>query len=179
LKSCGKRGSDLARAFVAIGSNIDPAFHVRASLRALRAHVPVTAISTVYCTEAENRPEQPPFYNCVVEIDFQISPTELKFNVLRPIEETLGRRRTSDKYDSRSIDLDLIIYGDLIRNDSELLLPDPEIANRFFLAAPLAELAPELLLPGTGVRVSDLAARLAGDKALPLLQYTAELRAEL
>ena len=104
----------MARAFVAIGSNIDAAANVRAAVRALALRMPVVAISTVYRTEPEERPEQPPFYNCVVEINAEIAPLELKFQVLRPIEEALERRRTSDKYAPRTIDLDLILYDDLV-----------------------------------------------------------------
>jgi len=169
----------MARAFVAIGSNIDAAANVRAAVRALALRMPVVAISTVYRTEPEERPEQPPFYNCVVEINAEIAPLELKFQVLRPIEEALERRRTSDKYAPRTIDLDLILYDDLVLNCGGLVLPDPEIASRFFLAVPLAEVAPGLILPGTGLRISRVAAALAQDKAQPLKAYTALLRRDI
>jgi 2-amino-4-hydroxy-6-hydroxymethyldihydropteridine diphosphokinase len=164
----------MARAFVSMGSNIDPARNVRAALSALARHVAVTAISTVYLTPAEGQTEQPPFYNCVVEIGTERDPLDLKFQVLRPIEAALGRQRTPDKFAHRTIDLDLILYGDVVLNEEGLVLPDPEIYRRLFLAIPLAELAPELILPGSGVRVSDLAQRFGPMQ--PLESYTESLR---
>jgi 2-amino-4-hydroxy-6-hydroxymethyldihydropteridine diphosphokinase len=165
----------MARAFVSIGSNIDPARNVEAALRALARHVAVTGISTVYLTSAEGRPEQPSFYNCILEISAEINPLDLKFRVLRPIEAALGRERSSDKYAPRTIDLDLVLYGDLVMNEEGLVLPDPEIYRRSFLAVPLAELAPELILPGSDVRVSELARRFGPMQ--PLESYTEGLRA--
>ncbi len=169
----------MARAFVAVGSNINAPANVRAALRALAERVTVSRISTVYQTEPEGRPEQPLFYNCVIEIETEIPPLELKSRVLRPIEEALGRQRTSDKYAPRTIDLDLIIYDDLVLKSSDLVLPDPEISSRFFLAVPLSELAPSLTLPGTTLRVSRAAAAFARNKAQPLKPYTALLRRDI
>jgi len=169
----------MARAFVAIGSNINAAENVRAAIAALAMRLPLSGISTVYCTEPLERSEQPAFYNCVVEVDAAISPRDLKFRVLRPIEEALGRRRSSDKHAPRTIDLDLILYDDLILNDKDLIVPDPEIAGRFFLAVPLAELDPDLVIPGTGVRISAIAAGFSREKACSLIEYSAALKRDL
>jgi 2-amino-4-hydroxy-6-hydroxymethyldihydropteridine diphosphokinase len=145
----------------------------------LSRRVLVLGISTVYRTDPVGRPEQSPFYNCVVEIHTEIPPLELKFQVLRPIEKALGRHRTSDKHASRTIDLDLILYEDLVMNGDDIVLPDPDISRRFFLAVPLAELAPDLTMPGTDTRISELAAAFAGDERRPLKTYTALLRREI
>ncbi len=169
----------MARAFVAIGSNINAAENVRAAIGMLAQRMPLLGISTVYCTEPLERSEQPAFYNCVVEVDAAMSPRDLKFRVLRPIEEALGRKRSSDKHAPRTIDLDLILYDDLILKDRDLVLPDPEIASRFFLAVPLAELDPDLVIPGTGEHTSGLAAGFSGEKARPLMDYTASLKRDL
>ena len=64
----------------------------------------------VYRTEPLGRPEQPRYYNCVVEIETGIARVELKQTLLRPIEDALGRTHTADKFASRTIDLDLIVY---------------------------------------------------------------------
>jgi 2-amino-4-hydroxy-6-hydroxymethyldihydropteridine diphosphokinase len=168
-----------ARAFVALGSNIDPDGHIKAAVLALASHVQVVAISNVYRTDAEERPEQPPFYNCVVEIRTEIAARDLKFQVLRTIEDALGRHRTMDKFAPRTIDLDLILYDDLIVNADGLVLPDPDIVSRPFLALPLSELAPELTLPETSLRIAEVAFALRAHKMQSLPDYTAQLRKAL
>lgn len=169
----------MTRSFVAVGSNINPRENMRAAIRALALHTPIIAISTVYDTEPEGPPGQPAFYNCVVEIRTELHPHELKFQVLRRIEADLGRQRTADKYAPRSIDLDLILYGGLVLNTSDLVLPDPQIAHRPFLAVPLSELAPDLKLPGTTSKMAELAAKLPLDKLHPLAAYTERLRTDM
>ena len=164
----------MVRVFVSIGSNIDPARNVRTALCALARQAELIAISTVYLTPAEDRPEQPPFYNCMAEIRTEMDPLHLKFQILRPVEAALGRQRTADKFAARTIDLDLVLYGDLLLDQEGLVLPDPDIHKRPFLAVPLAELAPDLVLPGSGLRISDLARRFAPMQ--PLLSYTDSLR---
>jgi len=169
----------MTQAFVSVGSNINPSANVRAAIRALALHMPVIAISTVYRTDAEGPPGQPFFYNCVVEIRTETAPQSLKTLVLRRIESDLGRRRTADKYAPRTIDLDLILYGELVLDKSGLVLPDPHIAYRSFLAIPLSELAPELKLPGTASRIADLAANLPSNTIHPLAAYTKRLRTDI
>jgi len=169
----------MVRAFVAIGSNIDPAANLRSAVNLLARRLAVTRLSTVYRTEPEGRPKQRQFYNCVVEVRTDLPPLDLKFQVLRQIETQLKRQRTSDIYAPRTIDLDLILYGDLVLAADGLVLPDPDIVRRFFLAAPLAELEPDLILPGSDIRISALAARLPRNKARALHSYTAQLRQEL
>lgn len=169
----------MARAFIAIGSNIDPGANVRAAIRALALQVKIAAVSTVYLTPAEGRPDQPAFYNCIVEIETDIAPLEIKHQVLRPIEAALGRKRESDKYAPRTIDLDLILYGEAVLNTNELVLPDPAILQRSFLAIPLAELAPDLIIPGIGKRASDIAAAFHNSGIHPLASYTSSLREEI
>jgi 2-amino-4-hydroxy-6-hydroxymethyldihydropteridine diphosphokinase len=168
----------MARAFVGVGSNIDPADNVRKALRLLAKDMRVVAVSTVYETEPEGRPDQPRYYNCVVEIETEEDPPELK-RALRRIEERLGRVRTADKYASRTIDLDLLAYDDLVIETAELTLPDPDIATRAYLAAALAELAPELALPGIGMTAAELARKLSKRGLRALVEYTAALRREV
>lgn len=169
----------MARAFIGIGSNIDPAQNVRAALHGLARQTRLAAVSTVYLTEALGRPDQPPYYNCVVEIETDLPPAELKFGLLRSIENSLGRQRTEDKYAARTIDLDVIVYGDLTLDAEGIRLPDPEILERPFLAIPLFELAPDLVLAGYGLHMSKVAASLTLDGMQPLKDYTGSLRQEL
>jgi len=168
-----------ARAFIAVGSNIYPEENVRAALLALARQEQVMAVSTIYLTEPEGRLNQPNFYNCVVEIKTEKTPEVLKYQFLRRIEADLGRQRTSDKFAPRTIDLDLMLYDDLVLNTDGLVLPDPEIASRPFLAACLSELAPDLILPGTTSRVAELSACLPKDNMNPLKDYTARIKSDL
>ena len=168
-----------ARAFIAVGSNICPEENVRAALLSLARQEQIIAISTIYQTAPEGRPEQPDFCNCVIEIKTEKTPEALKYQVLRGIEAGLGRQRTSDKFAPRTIDLDLILYDNLVLNTNRLVLPDPDIASRSFLAACLSELAPELILPGTTLRIAELSARLPKDNRQPLEDYTARIKSDL
>jgi 2-amino-4-hydroxy-6-hydroxymethyldihydropteridine diphosphokinase len=166
------------RVFIGIGSNIDPAKNVQAAIHSLAQRTRVVAVSTVYLTEALDRPEQAPYYNCVAEIETDQLPQELKNSVLRPIENELGRMRTSDKYAPRTIDLDLIVYGDRAMDSEDMLLPDPDILKRPFLAVPLRELAPDLVLAGYGLRIADIADSLSQGGMKPLKDYSLLLKKE-
>jgi 2-amino-4-hydroxy-6-hydroxymethyldihydropteridine diphosphokinase len=132
--------------FVAVGSNIDPESNILRGLEELALRVRITGISTFYETEPVGPPGQPPFFNGAVRIDSELPPRELKFGVLRPVEEMLGRRRGADKYAPRTLDLDLVLYGDLVIDEEGLTLPDPDLVRRPFVAVPVAELGG--LLPG-------------------------------
>lgn len=165
----------MVRAFIAVGSNINPEENVKEALRRVSIRERIRGISTVYLTEAVNRPKQPPYYNCVVEIQTQSPPGELR-DVLRDIEANLGRVRSEDKYAARTIDLDLILYGDATIESEDLRLPDPEILKRPFLAIPLQELAPDLVLPGSGTSIAQIVSTLPVKNMKSLEKYTRLLR---
>ncbi len=169
----------MTRAFVSLGSNIEPEANTEQAVRLLNRDVRVINISTVYLTEAEGKPGQPPYYNCVVEIETDLSPAELKHRVLRGIEAKRGRTRSEDKYAARTIDLDLILYDELALTSGDLTLPDPEILRRSFLAIPLQELKPGLTLPRYGLRIDDIAANLAGTAMKPLTHFTEQIRKDI
>lgn len=169
------------RAYIAIGSNIDPAENVRLAVQRLAKQARLTGISMVYRTAALGRPgltqeNQPPYYNCVAEIETETSPLELKRGLLRSIENSLGRIRSADKFAARTIDLDLIVYGDRVMDEAGLKLPDPEIMERPFLAIPLYELAPDMVLAGSKRRIAEIAAGMALDGMQPLKDYVRQLR---
>lgn len=169
----------MARAFISVGSNINPAENVRKAIYLLGLQARVVGVSTVYRTEPAGRPEQPLYYNCVVEIETEAPPAKLKHQILRRIEEDLGRKRSEDKYAHRTIDLDLIVYDDLALETDDLTLPDPQILHRPFLAIPLCELAPELPLPGLNRRIEEVAAALPRGSMKPLESYTKLLRSDI
>ena len=169
----------MSQAFVSVGSNIEPEENVSRAIKLLARQVSITGLSTVYITEPVGRPEQAPYYNCVVEIDTPLAPLELKNTVLRRIEGELGRVRGEDKFAPRAIDLDLILYGDVVMKTGDLVLPDPEIRNRPFLAGPLFELAPNLIMPDSKEPVSVIASHMRDSGMTPLLAYTNRLLREL
>lgn len=170
------------RAYIAIGSNIDPAANVRRAIRSLAQEANLTGISMVYRTDALKRPDdpsqasQPPYYNCVAEIETEVPPLELKRGLLRSIEDSLGRKRSADKFAARTIDLDLIVYGDWVMDAEGVKLPDPEIMERPFLATPLFELAPDMVLAGSNRRIAEIAAQLQQSGMQPLKDYARQLQ---
>ncbi len=89
---------------------------------------------------------------------------------------SLGRRRTADRHARRTIDLDLLILGDLVVDDERFRLPDPDIRVRPFIALPLLELAPDLVLPDTGEWLSQVAAGLSHAELAPDDELTSVLR---
>jgi len=169
----------MARAFISIGSNIDPETNVRNAILRLAEAARVKAISTVYRTVPIGPPGQPPFYNCVVEIETDLPPRDLKFRLLRGLESEMGRTRGTDKFAARTIDLDLILYDELVTTAEDLTLPDPDILRRPFLAVALHGLAPGLVLPGSGVRISEAAPAQPRKDMTPLENYTERIRKEI
>lgn len=163
-------------AYIGVGANISPEANIEAALTLLAVAVRPIALSTFYRTQAEGRPEQPDYLNGVVAIETDLPPRVLKDRVLGDIELTLGRQRSEDKYAARRIDLDLLLYGSLLMDTPELRLPAADIEQRAFVAVPLAEIAPDLKVPGTGLRVRDIAARFADVRMRPHLPFTNALR---
>ncbi|MEM0122181.1 MAG: 2-amino-4-hydroxy-6-hydroxymethyldihydropteridine diphosphokinase [Saccharolobus sp.] len=171
-----KRKNNLAKAYIGIGSNIEPEDNVRKSLIYLRDKFKVTKISSVYLTKAIP-PNQPDYYNCVVEIKTNLDPFYIKY-VLRKIEEKLGRIRSENKYMPRIIDLDLLLYGNLVINSDELIIPNPEIV-RLFVIIPLYELNEDLVIPNINKSLKEIIKSVNGDDMKPLNDYTEELRKEV
>lgn len=135
--------------YVGVGSNIDPLTHIPRALELLAEQLTITAISGFYQSPAAERPEQDDYRNGVVRIESPLSPNALKYDVLRVVEERMGRRRSADKFAPRVIDLDLLLYDDIVLDEKTIKLPDPDIRRRAYISVPLHELAPNLILPGT------------------------------
>lgn len=129
----------MALAYVSVGSNIEPEVHIVRSLELLTKQVCVTAVSRFFRTEPIGRPDQAPYLNGAFELRTDIAVRDLSSQVLSPIEIRLGRVRTEDKYASRTLDLDLILYNDLETHSLPLRLPHPDI-QRSFVAGPIHEL---------------------------------------
>ena len=163
-------------AYISVGSNIEPEKNIPEALEKLKKYVSVKAISTFYRTVPIGRPEQPAFLNGVWQIDAEQSARELKFDILRQIEAELGRVRTEDKYAARTIDLDIALYDDMVIDEPDLRIPDPNIRQRPFIAVPLLELAPRLVLPDTGELLSSLDIVKATQDLEPVCDFTEILR---
>jgi len=166
----------LADAFVAVGSNINPGENIPRALTMLNARLPIIGVSNFYKTAAVGVAGQPDFFNGVVKIKTVLRPRGIKFDILRKIEEELGRVRTADKFAARTIDLDLILCGNLVVDEPWLALPDQSIRSYSFVAVPLLELAPDLILPDTGAPLSGEPVIQRADERQFLPEFTDYLR---
>lgn len=145
------------RAFVGLGSNLaDPLQQVALALRSLQSvrSSRMVCTSGLYRTPPWGVADQPPFINAVAELRTALSASEL-LNELIAIERAAGRVRDGVRWGPRVLDLDVLLYGDVILNDTGLQVPHPRLHERAFVLLPLAELAPDLVVPGRGT-VSDL-----------------------
>jgi 2-amino-4-hydroxy-6-hydroxymethyldihydropteridine diphosphokinase len=145
---------------VALGSNLDdPPAQIRSALRALAA-LPDSRLvrrSSLYRNPPEGGLDQPEFVNAVAEIETRLGPGELLARLLE-VERAHGRARGLPNA-PRTLDLDLVLYGDRRVSEPGLLVPHPRMLERAFVLAPLCEIAPDAVVPGHG-RVADLARRL-------------------
>ncbi len=163
-------------AYVAVGSNIDPERNISIALDLLSRELRLAAVSMFYWSRALGNPGLPDYLNGVVGISTSTPPDALKYDVLRGIESRLGRVRSDDKFAPRCIDLDVILWGDTVMDTERLKLPDPDIRNRPFIAAPLLELAPGLILPDRGGPLSAIVAAMRTDELVPNALFTETLR---
>jgi 2-amino-4-hydroxy-6-hydroxymethyldihydropteridine diphosphokinase len=151
-------------AYVALGSNLEqPATQVARALVALRG-LPQTQLllqSSLYGSKPMGPVSQPDFVNAVAGL-LTMLEAESFFEELRTLERSLGRTAPRERWGPRLIDLDLLMFSRLTRDGPELSLPHPGIVARNFVLYPLAEVAPELDVPGCG-RVAELAARVSSE----------------
>ncbi len=150
----------MTRAYVALGANLgDREGTIRLALALLESRPGVTVVraSTLRETEPWGPVPQPRYLNGVVALDTSLDPRSL-LEALLGVERDLGRVR-GERWGPRTIDLDLLLHGDAELDEPGLELPHPRLHERAFVLEPLAELDPELVVPGRG-RVAELLARL-------------------
>jgi 2-amino-4-hydroxy-6-hydroxymethyldihydropteridine diphosphokinase len=134
------------RAYLSLGSNIgDRGANLQATIERLSQVGNVLAVSSFYETEPMEVTSQPWFLNCAVSLETDKSPSQLLRGVLA-IEQAMGRRRTQDK-GPRNIDIDVLLYGDLVVGEKGLHIPHPGLSERRFVLEPLAEIDPEAWHP--------------------------------
>lgn len=144
----------MLRGFISIGSNIDKEKNIPSAIAALEKHYGNLIVSSTYETEpvgftGEN------FLNLTVGFESELPVKDIA-KQLRQIEEDHGRKRDCAKFSPRTLDLDLILYGELVVSDGRLKIPRDEITQYAFVLEPLAEIAPELRHPVTHIKYADL-----------------------
>ena len=144
----------MARVYISLGSNINRDVNTRAGIDALREHYGLLLLSSVYESEAVGF-DGDAFYNMVIacEVDTPVHQTN---QVLRDIEDANDRDRSGPKFSSRTLDLDLLLYDDVVLDENGLKLPRAEILKNAFVLWPLAEIAPQLKHPETGQSYAEL-----------------------
>ena len=157
------------RAYVGLGSNLgDRAAYLLLGLSAL-SRLPETRLlrlSPVYETDPVG-PPQPPYLNMVAELETELSPKGLLAEMLR-IEKALGRERR-ERWGPRTLDLDLLLYGDLVLEEEGLSVPHPRLHERAFVLVPLLDLLPEGRHPLLGQSFAELLASLDASSVRPLV----------
>ncbi len=144
----------MPRGYISIGSNIDKESNIASSLRALAKQFGKLIVSSTYETEpvgfcGEN------FYNLVVGFDSNLDAKSVG-KILKQIESDHGRTHNSKKFSARTLDLDLLLYGDQVINEGRLRIPRDEIIKYAFVLEPLAEIAPDLKHPVTHQTYAEL-----------------------
>jgi 2-amino-4-hydroxy-6-hydroxymethyldihydropteridine diphosphokinase len=133
-------------AYVGLGSNLGDR---EATIRRAAELVGARRLSSLRETEPWGYEDQPPFLNAVAELDATEDPRVLLERLLA-VERELGRTRDGPRWGPRTIDLDLLVYGEIQVDEPGLTVPHPRLHERTFALEPLAELAPELVVPGHG-----------------------------
>jgi 2-amino-4-hydroxy-6-hydroxymethyldihydropteridine diphosphokinase len=142
----------MPRAYVGLGSNMGDrermlwgAIH----MLAFAPDVDVVAVSSIRETDPVGLVDQPPFLNAAVAVETELGARAL-LELLLSIERELGRTREGPRFGPRTIDLDLLLYGDEVVDEPGLTVPHPRLHERRFALEPLAELDPDLVVPGAG-----------------------------
>ncbi|WP_031429897.1 2-amino-4-hydroxy-6-hydroxymethyldihydropteridine diphosphokinase [Methylomicrobium agile] len=151
----------MTRGYISIGSNIEKERNIHSALRELSLLFGGLVVSSTYETEPVGF-DGATFHNLVVGFDSDLNVKTIA-KQLRQIELDHGRTRGCKKFSSRTLDLDLILFGDLILNDDGLQIPRDEIERYAFVLEPLAEIAGDLRHPVSGIRYRDLWERFDKD----------------
>ncbi|MCJ7533131.1 MAG: 2-amino-4-hydroxy-6-hydroxymethyldihydropteridine diphosphokinase [Anaerolineales bacterium] len=150
----------MQRVFIALGSNINSEYNMRAAIRRLSGRCHLLDVSPVYQTLPVGKTDQPNFLNAVALIETDLTATELKTKLLHDIEQELGRIRSADKHAARTIDLDITLFGDQVLDLGHRHIPDPDLLKYAHIALPLADIAPQQRHPETGQTLLEIAQQL-------------------
>lgn len=147
-------------AYLSLGSNVAREWNLPACVHLLAQHGRLVAVSAVYETAPIGNIDDPMFFNAAVALETSLEPAELKEQVLRQVEEQLGRRRTADPNAPRTIDVDVSLFNDAVLQVGKRHIPDPEILLYPHIALPLADIAPAYRHPETGETLAEIAQRV-------------------
>jgi 2-amino-4-hydroxy-6-hydroxymethyldihydropteridine diphosphokinase len=158
--------------YLSLGSNVgDRLENLRKAMALLcGAGIALRCTSSIYETEPVDNTNQGWFLNCVAEVSTTLEPVAL-LHKLQQIEMELGRERTIPK-GPRTLDIDILLYGDLVLHSDELRLPHPRMLQRRFVLQPLHEIAPTLVIPEAGKSVEQALAELSDPAQVRLLIKT-------
>lgn len=144
----------MSTAYLSLGSNLDPQEHLRGAIHALRARFGAVVLSPVYRTRAVGF-DGADFHNAAAVIDTDLQPQALN-DWLHALEDAHGRDRSGPRYGDRSLDIDIVLFDDCVLDGpGHLRLPRPELQHAFVLK-PLADIAPDVVVPGTGRTLAQL-----------------------
>ncbi len=159
----------MASVYLGLGSNLGAkTSNLRLALSALSGRGAIMAVSPLYSTEPVGYADQDWFLNACVALDSDLSPEQL-LSCIADIEAHLGRKRTIPN-GPRQIDIDLLLYDDLVVDTPEITVPHPRMHERRFVLEPLASIAPEFLHPGLGKTIVALLAELPAEPTVKLAQ---------
>ncbi|MBK8904701.1 MAG: 2-amino-4-hydroxy-6-hydroxymethyldihydropteridine diphosphokinase [Anaerolineaceae bacterium] len=150
---------------IALGSNIEKERNLPRAIEMLREMCEVTAVSPIYETEPVGLRHQPSFWNAAVLIQTNLTASEVKQQIIGPIETKLNRVRQADKNAPRTIDADIVLFNDAVfaydgGDGRSRPIPDPDLTKFAHVAVPVANLLPDLPHPQTGEPLGALAKRL-------------------
>ena len=143
----------MAKIYLGLGSNVDPHKYLRLGIRELGAQFGVLELSNVYRSKAVGF-EGEEFLNLVVSLETEMSPLEIH-EVIEKMHVAAGRQRGESRYAPRTLDIDLLLYDDLVLREAPLSLPRVDILKYSFVLGPLAEIAPDLRHPETGKLITE------------------------
>jgi 2-amino-4-hydroxy-6-hydroxymethyldihydropteridine diphosphokinase len=151
----------MERVYIGLGSNLaDPLEQLRSALAALAAlpQTSLTAQSSFYISDPLGPADQPRYVNAVAALDTELPPLEL-LDALQAIEQEQGRMRKAERWGPRTLDLDILLFGERQLDEPRLTVPHYHMHARAFVLYPLAEIAPQLYLPDGRALSALLAAR--------------------
>ncbi len=153
------------RAYLSLGSNIDPETNLPAAVRELQRFGRIAAVSQVWETEPVGFADQPNFLNAALLLETALSPEELQFEVVVEVETVLGRiRDPHNKNAPRTIDIDLALFNRDVLELEQRQIPEPNILNRAFVAIPLSELDPDYLHPLENRTLAEIATEFENER---------------
>jgi len=149
----------MERVFVSIGSNVDREQHIEIAIDSLRARFGKLQLSSVYESAAVGF-DGAPFFNLVAAFDTDGEPAEI-VAALHAIERRCGRERDAERFGPRTMDLDLLLFGDRVVREGKTVIPRGDVSTQAYVLCPLAEIAGERRHPVSGDTLAAMWARLA------------------